>query len=93
VSKVFKYFCLHGAATAWTLQNELDMPEATAYRSLKQLRFLGFVVPALKVSKVKRSKGGPRPTVWALEGASQEEVTRAYHEMRESRKETGEEAG
>ena len=69
------------------------MPEATAYRSLKQLRFLGFVVPALKVSKVKRSKGGPRPTVWALEGASQEEVTRAYHEMRESRKETGEEAG
>jgi len=34
--------------------------------------------------------GGPRPTVWALEGASQEEVARAYHEMRESRREAGE---
>jgi len=84
VSEVFTYFCLHGAATAWNLRNELNMSEATAYRALKQLRSLGFVVPALKVSKVRHSKGGPRPTVWALEGASQEEVARAYHEMRES---------
>jgi len=65
------------------------MPEATAYRALKQLKSLGFIVPALKVSKVKNSRGGPRPNVWALEGASQEEVARAYHEMRESRRETG----
>jgi len=65
------------------------MPEATAYRALKQLRTLGFIVPALKVSKVRHSRGGPRPTIWALEGASQEEVARAYHEMRRSRKETG----
>ena len=86
ISEAFTYFCLHGATTAWTLRNELDMPEATAYRALKQLRILGFIVPALKVSKVRQSKGGPRPTVWAIEGASQEEVTRAYHEMRESRR-------
>jgi len=65
------------------------MPEATAYRALKQLRTLGFIAPALKVSKVRHSKGGPRPTIWALEDASQEEVARAYHEMRRSRKETG----
>lgn len=84
VSEVFTYFCLYGAATAWNLRNELNMPEATAYRALKQLRSLGFVVPALKESKARHSKGGPRPTVWALEGASQEEVARAYHEMRES---------
>ena len=89
VSEVFTYFCLHGAATGWTLRNELDMPEATAYRALKQLRSLGFIEPALKVSKISHSKGGPRPTVWALEGASQEEVARAYHDMRESRRETG----
>ena len=83
VSEVFKYFCLHGAATAWVIRNDLKMPETTIYRALKKLRVLGFVVPAMKISKV-RSRGGPRPTVWALEGASQEEVTRAYHEMRES---------
>ena len=83
VSEVFTYFCQHGAATAWVIQCQLDMPEATTYRALKQLRILGFIVPAIKVSKMKRSKGGPRPTVWALEGATQEEVTKAYHEMRE----------
>ena len=89
VSEVFTYFCLHGAATGWALRNELEMPEANAYRALKQLKTLGFIVPAMKVSKVRLSKGGPRPTVWALEGASHEEVANAYHEMRESRRETG----
>ena len=77
VAEVFLYFCLHGASTAWVLQNELTMPEATAYRALKRLRSLGIVVPALKVSKVKNSKGGPRPTVWALEGVDNDEVARA----------------
>ena len=77
IAEAFLYFCLQGASTAWVLQNELNMPEATAYRALKRLRCLGIVVPALKVSKVRNSKGGPRPTVWALEGASTEEVARA----------------
>ena len=77
VAEVFLYFCLHGASTAWVLQNELSMPEATSYRALKRLRSLGIVVPALKVSKIKNSKGGPRPTVWALEGADNDEVARA----------------
>jgi len=74
IAEAFLYFCLHGASTAWVLQNELNMPEATSYRVLKRLRTLGIVVPALKVSKIRNSKGGPRPTVWALEGASTEEV-------------------
>ena len=77
VAEVFLYFCLHGASTAWILQNELSLPEATAYRALKRLRSMGILVPALKVSKVKSSKGGPRPTVWALEGSSNEEVAKA----------------
>ncbi len=74
VSETFLYFCLHGASTAWVLQCELNMPEATVYRALKRLRAMGVVVPALKVSKVKRSKGGPRPTVWAIDSASPNEV-------------------
>jgi len=90
VGEVFTYFCLFGASTAWVIQCQLEMSEATVYRALKRLRAMGIVVPALKVSKVRRSKGGPRPTVWALEGASPEEVTRAYNEMRKSRRETGE---
>ena len=77
VSEAFLYFCLNGATTAWVLQCELGMPEATVYRALKRLRAMGVVVPALKVSKVKRSKGGPRPTVWALDSASPDEVSKA----------------
>ena len=82
VSEVFTYFCLHGAATGWALRNDLNMPEANAYRALKQLKDLGFIVSAMKVGKVRHSKGGPRPTVWALKGASQEEVAKVYHDAR-----------
>jgi len=64
------------------------MSESTAYRSLKQLRSLGFIVPTLKVGKI-RSRGGPRPIVWALEGATQQEVARAYHEAQRSGGEDG----
>ena len=53
------------------------MPEATVYRTIKRLRALGLVGPAVKVSKVQSSKGGPRPTVWALESASGDEVAAA----------------
>jgi len=77
VAETFLYFCLHGAATAWVLQNELNQPEATTYRALKRMRSLRIVVPALKISKVKSSKGGPRPTVWSLEKASTDEISKA----------------
>jgi predicted transcriptional regulator len=77
VAETFLYFCLHGAATAWVLQTELSMPEATVYRTVKRLRALGLIGPALKVSKVQSSKGGPRPTIWALESASGDEIASA----------------
>ena len=77
VGEVFTYFCLHGASTAWVLQCELNMPEATVYSVLKRLRVIGVLVPTIKVSKVKRSKGGPRPTVWAIDTASPDEVSSA----------------
>ncbi len=77
ISQVFAYFCLHGSSTAWVLQCELNMPEATVYRALKRLRAIGVLVPALKVSKIKHSKGDPRPTVWTLEDSSPEDVAEA----------------
>jgi hypothetical protein len=77
VAETFLYFCLHGAGTAWVLQMELNQPEATVYRTLKRLRAVGLIGPALKVSKVQSSKGGPRPTIWALESASGDEIAAA----------------
>lgn len=77
IAEAFLYFCLHGSATALILQTELNMPEATVYRALKRLRALGIIVPAIKVSKIRNSKGGPRPTVWAITGASTDEISKA----------------
>lgn len=76
-AKTFLYFCLNGAATAWVIQTKLNMPEATTYRALKRLRSLRIIVPALKVAKIKSSKGGPRPTIWSLEDASTDEISTA----------------
>ena len=48
------------------------------YHVLKLLlRSKKIIVPAIRVSKIKSSKGGPRPTVWAIQGASKEEISTA----------------
>ena len=89
VAETFLYFCLHGAATAWVLQTELNQPGATVYRTLKRLRALGLISPALKVTKVQSSEGGPRPTIWALESANRDEIATAlkhhYKALRSAR--------
>lgn len=84
--KTFLYFCRHGASTAWILQNELDIPESTVYRALDKLRSLGIVIPAIKISRRRNSKGGPRTTVWALESSSTDETLSALrlHHLMES---------
>lgn len=55
----------------------MNIPEATVYRAIKRLRAMKIIIPALKVSKMRNSKGGPRPTVWALKVASKEEISGA----------------
>lgn len=77
VGKVFLYFCKRGASTAWLLQSELEIPEATAYRALKKLRSIGVIRPSIKTSKMRHSKGGPRPVVWSVANASAEEISAA----------------
>lgn len=88
-ARVFTYLCLHGASTAWVLQCKLDMPEATVHAVLKRLRTIGFLDPGLKVSKIKQSRGGPRPTIWILQGATPNEVQEArrlHHRTPRTRK-------
>lgn len=67
--KVFMYLLINGAATAWTLQVDLRLAEATAYRALKKLRALGLIDAAIRIDRIHDVRGGPRPTVWLLEGA------------------------
>jgi len=78
--EVLLYLLDRGAATAWLLQVDLELPEATVYRTLKRLRSMDLVVDAIKVHNIKGSRGGPRPIVWALQGAHTEDVARAMRD-------------
>lgn len=76
-AEVFLYFCLHGASTGLILQLENNLSEATTYRVIKRLYNMGLIYPALKISNIRNSKGGPKPIVWAIHGASNEEIANA----------------
>lgn len=65
--RVLLYLVHRGAATSWILQCDLGIPESSVYRALKRLRSVGVVVPALKVATQRKTKGGPRPTMWVTE--------------------------
>jgi len=73
-AQAFFYFLEHEAATVWTLQVDLQLPEATAYRIIKSLLRAGFIEKAIKIPKVRGSRGGPRPTVYALIGGDPKKV-------------------
>jgi hypothetical protein len=73
VAEAFIYLCRKGASTCWLLQVQLGMPEATAYRVLKQLRSLKLVEPVLKLPKRRLKRSGPIPRVWGLVGCYAEE--------------------
>ena len=75
--QVFMYLLGRGAATSWLLQVDLELPEATTYRVLKRLRSLKIINETWRIPNNKDVRGGPRPKVWALLGASTEEVARA----------------
>lgn len=77
VAEAFIYFCLHGAASTWVLQCRLKLTEPTSYRVMKTLRALGFIEPAIKVQHQKRSRGGPRPVIYVMEGADKGSVVKA----------------
>lgn len=76
-AKTFLYMCVYGAATALVLECELRLTEPTVYRVLKQLRTMGVVRPGHKVPGARNSRGGPRPTIWSIEGATPEEINAA----------------
>lgn len=76
-AEVFFYLLENGAVTAWVLQVDLMIPEATAYRTLKRLRKMNIVFDAVKIRKQKGDRGGPRVIVWALQGTPPEVVAKA----------------
>jgi predicted transcriptional regulator len=76
-AEVFLYLCLHGAGTGFVIQSENNLSEATTYRIIKRLYNMGLIYPALKISNLRNTRGGPKPIVWAIHGASNEEIANA----------------
>jgi predicted transcriptional regulator len=76
-AEVFLYLCLHGAGTGFVIQSENNLSEATTYRIIKRLYNMGLIYPALKISNLRNTRGGPKPIVWAIRGASNEEIANA----------------
>lgn len=75
--KVFIYLLEHGACTAYTLQVNLDLSDSNSYKCLGRLKKIGLANPIKKIPKHINKKGGPRPHVWILNGATTDDVARA----------------
>lgn len=73
---LFVYFLERKAATAWTIQCDTSIPEATVYRILKRLMVLGVIEKCTTVGRMK-TKGGPRPRVYGLITCDGHDVARA----------------
>ncbi len=84
VGEVFVYLLDRKACTAWLLQVHLNIPEGTVYKALKRLRSLGVLEKVRKIKKPLKSAGGPRPTVWAILGASETDLASVIGEHNRS---------
>ena len=81
---IFLYLLEHGAASAWLLQVNLEIPEPTTYQALKRLRALKLITPEMRITRKRYSKGGPRPIVWALLTATTDDVATAVRDHHRS---------
>ena len=75
--RIFLYLLEHGACTSYTLQVHLDISETNTYKCLKRLEKLGFSHQIRRIPKHRNKRGGPRPFVWALTGATTNDVANA----------------
>ena len=66
---IIYYFLDYGAATSLILQQRLELNASKVYRSIKKLKNLGLIEPAIRMPSERRSKGGPRATVYKVPDA------------------------
>jgi len=80
-SEVFIYICEHKATTAWTLQIQLDLPEASSYRALNRLEEIEVIERIIKLPRYENRHvaGGPIPTVWGLQDCNRTDIAEAVN--------------
>jgi len=67
--KILYYFLDYGAATSTILQQRLKLDDSKVYRYLGKLKNLDIIEPAIRMPSERRSKGGPRATVYKVPDA------------------------
>ena len=79
---VYFYFLNHVAATGGQIILDINMPEGSTYSHLKWLSSKGYIEGHGKITSYK--KGGPKPVLYALPGASKEQLARVILKIRKS---------
>ena len=77
-SRTLIFLCRFKAATMATLMRSLpEIPEATLYRTLKDLMRMGLVVTPVRGGTSRHRRGGPRPRIYAILGYEPENIAKA----------------
>jgi len=66
---IIYYFLDYGAATSLILQQRLKLNASKVYRRITKLKNLDIIEPAVRMPSERRSKGGPRATVYKVPDA------------------------
>jgi len=66
---ILYYFLDYGAATSTILQERLKLDDSKVYRYIGKLKNLDIIEPAIRMPSERRSRGGPRATVYKVPDA------------------------
>lgn len=76
---ILYYFLDYGAATSLILQQRLKLNASKVYRRITILKDLDIIEPAVRMPSERRSKGGPRATVYKVPDADIVQVNDAIN--------------
>ena len=74
---ILYYFLDYGAATSLILQQKLKIDDSKVYRCIGKLKSLDIIESAIRMPRERRSKGGPRATVYKVPDAGFDQVNEA----------------
>lgn len=65
-AEVYKELLKRDKSTALEIMETTRLPEASVYRAINRLRYLGIIILDTYRPRKKGSRGGPREAVWRL---------------------------
>jgi len=89
--EIFTFLMKHNASTTLELKKKLGHPKRTVRHYLNKLKTIGAITTPTKIDDkfIKHNNYGPKPYVWALEDASEDQVLAAWTRYREYFRKSG----